>query len=63
MILLVIGIVAAIYVIRFYLGRYETVGTSNSQIIASVLNSLFITFLNIIYSKLAIYTTQRENHR
>jgi hypothetical protein len=60
MIMLVMGCVASIYVLRFYL--YSSIG-ANASIVASVLNAVQITILNICYGKVAIALTKRENHR
>jgi len=57
----VLGAVICIYVIRSVL--YETAVGEYSQIVASVMNSVQITIFNIIYSKLADYLTEIENHR
>lgn len=59
---IVIGVVAAIYVFRFYLQGIS--GTAPySSLVASVLNTVQITVFNIIYQKLAKMLTDRENHR
>jgi hypothetical protein len=58
---LVLGAVICIYVIRRAL--YGTSVGSLSSFLASVMNSVQITVFNIIYSKLADFLTNRENHR
>lgn len=58
----VIGVVACIYVLRFYLQNRDD--TSNySSIIASVLNTIQIQIFNTIYSYAAIKLTNKENQR
>ncbi|CAM9174547.1 unnamed protein product, partial [Ectocarpus fasciculatus] len=60
LIMLVVGCVASIYVLRFNL--YATLG-SNASVVASVINAVQITILNIVYGKVAVKLTHRENHR
>lgn len=60
LIMLVVGCVASIYILRFNL--YSTIG-SDASIVASVINAIQITILNIIYGKVAVRLTRRENHR
>lgn len=59
--LIVLGAVIAIYIIRAAL--YETSVATYSSVLASVMNSVQITVFNMIYSKLADYLTEMENHR
>jgi hypothetical protein len=40
-----------------------SVGASNAQTVASVLNAVQIQVLNFVYSKIATALTDRENHR
>eukprot|EP01038_Epipyxis_sp_PR26KG_P005759 gene5759-7950_t len=61
LILLVAGVVASIYVIRFTIEG--TVGLSNAQTLASIMNAVQIQVLNYIYSFLANALSERENHR
>lgn len=60
MIMLVVGCVTSIYILRFHL--YSSIG-SNASTVASVINAVQITILNITYGMLATYLTVRENHR
>jgi hypothetical protein len=60
MILLVIGFVSSIYIMRFYL--YGPIG-SNASIVASIVNAIQITILNLVYESIAEALTKRENHR
>lgn len=57
---LVMGVVAAIYVLRFSLQSDLGAGAST---LASVLNTIQITIFNYIYQRVAIYLTDCENHR
>ncbi|CAE7421492.1 Ano5, partial [Symbiodinium microadriaticum] len=57
---LVIGFVAAIYILRFRL--YSSIG-GNASIVASCLNSVQIVIFNMIYNWVAYKLTVRENHR
>jgi hypothetical protein len=59
-ILLVIGVIAAIYVLRFSL--VSQIGEISS-VITSFLNGLQITLFNFIYLGIAVQLTNRENHR
>lgn len=58
--MLVIGVVASIYVMRFSIQK--DVGTYAS-LIASVLNTVQITVFNIIYQTVAVNLTDAENQR
>ncbi len=60
LILLVLGCVSSIYILRFYL--YSDL-KENAQTLASILNAVQITVLNLIYGYVATYMTNRENHR
>ena len=59
---LVIGVVAAIYVFRFFLQENSDTSAYSSTI-ASVLNTIQITIFNMIYQYLAKTLTDKENHR
>lgn len=59
-ILAVIGVVASIYVLRFSL--QSDIGSSASTV-ASILNTIEITILNMIYQFVATALTDSENHR
>ena len=59
--LVVLGAVVAIYIIRSRL--YQTSVSTYASVLASVMNSVQITIFNMIYSKLADYLTEIENHR
>ncbi len=58
--LLVLGVVSSIYVLRFSI--QDNVGASASTI-ASILNTIQIIAFNMVYSKVALYMTDQENHR
>lgn len=60
LILLVLGCVTSIYILRFHL--YSSIG-SNASTVASAINSVQITILNMVYGIVATKLTQRENHR
>lgn len=58
---IVLAVIITIYVIRRLM--YSTsVGTLSSTV-ASIMNSVQIAIFNVIYSKVANYLTDRENHR
>ena len=59
-ILMVIGVVASIYALRFSL---ETSIGSNASLVASILNTVQITVINTIYQIIAVALTNAENHR
>jgi hypothetical protein len=59
--MLVIGMVVSIYAIRFTVE--PNVGFYYAQIGASICNSVQINIMNIFYSMISIYLTNRENHR
>lgn len=61
-VILVIGVVAAIYVFRFFLQNKDST-SPYSSLVASVLNTVQITVFNMIYQYLAKVLTDRENHR
>jgi hypothetical protein len=61
MTLLVIGVVVSIYVLKYTLS--PDLGASNAQTIASVVNAIQIQVLNYLYSSVASFLTQTENHR
>ena len=58
---LVIGVVVAIYVLRFALE--PSIGVSSAQTVASVLNSVQIQVLNYFYLWIVTALSERENHR
>lgn len=57
----VLGVIITIYVIRRLM--YNTSVGQLSSPVASVMNSVQITIFNVIYSKVANFLTDRENHR
>lgn len=61
MVLMIAGVVAAIYVIRFQI--QQSSASPYASLIASVLNSVQITVFNMIYGQLATQLTDYENHR
>lgn len=61
MVLLVVGVVASIYVIRFALQSGPT--APYASLVASVLNTVQITVFNMIYNNVASRLTDYENHR
>ena len=61
MTVLVIGVVVSIYVLKYTLS--PDVGASNAQTIVSVVNAILIQVLNYLYSSVANFLTQTENHR
>jgi hypothetical protein len=61
LIFLVIGVVVAIYVLRFALE--PSIGVSSAQSVASVLNSVQIQVLNYFYLWIVTELSERENHR
>lgn len=60
LVVMVIGVVSAIYVLRFRL--YVSIG-GNASIVASALNSVQIVIFNMIYNTIAVYLNNYENHR
>jgi len=61
-ILMVCGVVAGIYVLRYTMQKQKTQAAYASTV-ASILNSAQITIFNMIYLKLAGHLTKLENHR
>ncbi len=61
LILLVVGIVAAIYILRFTI-QHE-LGKVNAQIVVSIINAIQIQILNYIYPVIAKALAEVENHR
>jgi hypothetical protein len=61
-ILLVVGVVAAIYVLRFSLQQKASTNPYSS-LVASILNAVQIQVFNLIYQKIVIMLTNNENHR
>eukprot|EP01034_Spumella_vulgaris_P029475 gene29475-36537_t len=59
-ILMVVGVVASIYVLRFSL--QSSIG-ANASTVASILNTVQITIFNMIYQVIAVKLTNAENHR
>lgn len=59
----VIGVVAGIYVFRFYLQRQKNGGGDYASTVASVLNTVQIMVFNAIYQVVATKLTDVENHR
>jgi hypothetical protein len=57
----VIAAVAAIFAFRFALE--STSASAYAATLASILNSIQITVLNALYSKLALYLSKWENHK
>ncbi len=60
-ILLVIGVVASIYIVRFQLT--DALGDGYAQTIASIINAIVIQITNYTYNLVAISLTDYENHR
>ncbi len=69
MICCVIAIVAGIYWFQYWLGRPErakllvVLGINFAPIVSSLLNSVVIVTLNLMYQKVAIKLNNYENHR
>lgn len=69
MIMCVIAIVGGIYWFQFWLGRPERanklilLGINFAPIVGSLLNSVVIVTLNMLYQKVAIGLNDYENHR
>lgn len=61
-ILMVIGVVTAIYILRWSMQK-RTAQAPYASTVASILNSAQITIFNMIYLKLASHLTKLENHR
>ena len=61
-ILVVIGVVAAIYVLRFSLQQRSDTNEYSSTI-ASILNAIQIQIFNLIYQRVSVFLTDNENHR
>jgi anoctamin-10/anoctamin-7 len=59
-ILLLLGVVASIYVMRFAL---EPSLHANASTLASICNTIQITIFNMIYQKVVVALTDAENHR
>lgn len=59
-VLAVVGVIAAIYTLRFVL--YQKIG-SNAQVIASIINVVQIQILTLIYDFVAFKLTDLENQR
>jgi hypothetical protein len=59
--LLVIGVVASIYIVRFQLT--DALGDGYAQTIASIINAIVIQITNYTYNLVAISLTDHENHR
>eukprot|EP00600_Ochromonadales_sp_CCMP1393_P002315 CAMPEP_0174981828 /NCGR_PEP_ID=MMETSP0004_2-20121128/16120_1 /TAXON_ID=420556 /ORGANISM="Ochromonas sp., Strain CCMP1393" /LENGTH=728 /DNA_ID=CAMNT_0016233643 /DNA_START=101 /DNA_END=2287 /DNA_ORIENTATION=+ len=63
LVLLVGGLVASIYVLRYELVELWGISEANAQIIASVANAVQIQVLNYVYTFIATALSERENHR
>ena len=61
LILTVVGVVSAIYVLRFALQNSSS--APYASLIASILNTVQIQIFNYIYAELSIKLTNYENHR
>ena len=61
LILLVLGITASIYYMRFSI--QPSVGGSGASTIASVANTVQIIVMNLVYTRIAIHLTDQENYR
>lgn len=59
---IVIGVVAAIYVFRFFLQKQSN-GTTYASTVASIINTVQIMIFNAIYQVVATKLTDIENHR
>ena len=65
-ILVVLGVVACIFVLKFTLSTMSVLvvgGTQTGGIIVSLVNAVQIQVLNLIYGSIAIALTDYENHR
>ena len=60
--MLIIGIVASIYVLRFQLERHGN-GKYYASTVASILNSIQIIVLNMLYRSVVTFLNNQENHR
>jgi hypothetical protein len=65
MILLVVGCVSVIFVLQYYIDNdvANAEEQQTGQTFASILNAIQIQLLNYYYNKLAVWLTNRENHR
>jgi len=64
MITTVIGLVALIFYLKWYLAHNATgFFSDNAATIASLLNAVQIQVMNYIYGEMATWLTERENHR
>jgi hypothetical protein len=61
-IMIVIGVVAAIYVLRFSL-QQRAITNPYSSLVASILNAIQIQVFNLIYQRIVVILTDNENHR
>lgn len=61
-IMIVIGVVAGIYILRFQLQNQSST-RSYASTVASILNAIQIQIFNAIYRKVVITLTDKENHR
>lgn len=60
--MLIIGVVASIYVLRFHLERHGN-GRYYASTVASILNSIQIVVLNMLYRSVVTFLNNKENHR
>ena len=59
-ILLLVGVVASIYVMRYAL---EKTLQGQASTVASICNTVQITIFNMVYQKVVVFLTDAENHR
>jgi len=65
---IVIGAVASIFVLKYFLttgsvgSKLDIAGVSAGSIIASLVNAIQIQVMEVVYSKLALYLNDLENH-
>lgn len=66
LVLVVVGVVAAIFTLRIFLSRMRQLvvgGMQTASIITALINAVQIQVLNAIYTSIAIRLTDYENHR
>lgn len=63
MVLGVIGVIGCIFALRIAMADFTIAGVAMGSIIASILISLQIQFLNGVFSDIALRLTNQENHR
>jgi hypothetical protein len=59
----VVGTTACVYEIRNQIAGSSKAGNESASIVASILNAIQIQIYSMIYSKLADFLTDRENHK